>query len=300
MKQNVPYKPLSSHAATRPSNVQCPEDLNNLAVGRLNLKPESETKSLRKVELGKYDSRNPRRRVVEEALDPLDDNLFFADFDSIPMTKNKSRAQTEASKPSPASNKNHTDETNFESGSHGKLKAQYFDSFGKRGELNEMVLKDHTKQSVIFNISESQQMNFTFGNSNFNKELLQNNSSVIKSSNSGMLLETVEEVTQRDTATIQSRFRDMPEFGHETPPESQKSQRLKIPIKIVSSASKLSEQNRGEPDRQRFVMKSNPLRPPKVTYTKPETSPFGPRVGGTPFISQLKPEKLELRKQNND
>lgn len=299
MKQNIPYKPLSSHAASRPTKIDCPGDLNTQGGARINLKAESETKSLRRVEVDKFDSKLPRRRLVEEPLDPLDDNLFFADFDNLPLNKKKSRAQTEASKPSPASNKNHTDETNFDSGSHGQIRVQYFDSFGKKGELDEMVLKDQTKDSGVFNISESQQMNFTFGNSNFNRELLQNNSSVLKLSNSGMLLETVEEEKQRDTATIQARFNRLPEFGNDTPPVSQKSQRIKIPIKIVSSASKLSDQGKGEVDKEQVVRKSSPIRPPKVSSMKHESSPGGTWTGGVPLFSQLKPEKLEFRKQNN-
>jgi hypothetical protein len=296
MKQNVPYKPLSSHAATRPSNNIANEEPASHSFHIKEQKTVSATVDGQRKLVKNYHFQPNRFNTCTEPPDPLDDNLFFADIASNNAREYMSKDKTRGTNPSAQSNQEHTDETNFDSASHGKINMPYFDSFGKKGQLDEMVLKDQVRESAIFNMSESQQLNFTFGNSNFNKGLIRNNSSLLKSSQFGNLQESAQLLNQRESIPFKSTSQGVHEFAQETPPHSQKSQRLKIPIKIVSSAGKLLETNKEE---GRSVLKSNPLKPPRMTPIKREEvdpSFSRERSKGQTIVSQLKPEKLVIRK----
>lgn len=303
MKQNVPYKPLSSHAATRQTNTPTTEEPASHSYHSKENKIVSAAIDEHRKIVKKHFSGDRGR----EPHDPLDDNLFFADLDSNRLNVGHPPSRNGIRKQSVQSHPEHADDTDFESESHGKvMNVPYFDSFGKKGQLDEMVLRDQFRESAIFNISESQQLNFTFGNSGFQKALLQNNSSSLAASNIGQFNQHGLQVIPALAAPIQPEAspqkplsQGRAETKQETPPHCQKSQRLKIPIKIVSSAGKLQESSR---DDVRGTVSTHQFKPPRsIAQIKEGTEPgFGRDLStGKTIASQLRPEKLVLRKANN-
>lgn len=295
MKQNVPYKPLSSHAATRQVNTPTTDE------------PAShsfQSKDTRTVTA----TVDEQRKIVKirqnfqhhnfEAHDPLDDNLFFADIDAGSGRKPQYPSKLISGNASGHFQQEYIDETHYDSGSHQKINVPYFDSFGKKGQLDEMVLRDQVKDSAIFNISESQQLNFTFGNSAFQKALLQNNSSMVNSQ-VGQIQDARISSKQRETVPQKSSSQGQPDPSNETPPHSQRSQRIKIPIKIVSSAGKLTDTNKSD---SKPSLSANPQKPPRHLTTKRPDQDQGldrERSHGKTIAAQLRPEKLVVRTPNN-
>lgn len=172
MKQNVPYKPLSSHAPTRP---------NNLAIDTPKSDPKSSHLEHREIRKGptstgqNFFNSKGYTNQPENSMEPStsQDNLFF-DLDR--SSNNPSLRVSDSNKKGLSFN----DETNFESNTQEqRITLQYYESFGKTANLNEMCRNGGQAQSSLDqrmqNSGLSDKMNFTFGPNDLPKELLESN-----------------------------------------------------------------------------------------------------------------------------
>ena len=166
MKQNVPYKPLSSHAASRPTVAQTDELADKREISSENNTGGKPSRPIRIVNPKGEEVRRPGGLGGAQ-----NSNLFLLDTPDQMHLKNSSRFVS--------SFNTNGDGSGFETNNSDKIALEYAGSFGLNGELAQMLqgMADnttHLKDSMVFQLSspgQGQAMNFTFGASKFEGEL---------------------------------------------------------------------------------------------------------------------------------
>ena len=317
MRQNVPYKPLSSHAASRPTPI---------ALDTPKSEPKASQPDNKRGTHGLFQEKDIKTKQ-EYSIEPSssNENLFFANIER--ESNNPSLRVSDSNRNGASFNGSTRFETNVDE---HRISLQYYESFGKNTDLNLMcqqgkvnpALQSALEDDLLLKSSLTDKMNFTFGASELQQELpkqstlykaidetadfsrtkrtVEINSTAHQQPLSQ--LETVHKGSEKEKTRLKlptKSLKDKP-VQDISPGVSRENVKPRLPIKIVSSASKPTGAPNDGPEGSRLYSRG---RPPRLSSAKKDEDIDKPqekdgersaRVNS--FATNLRSEKLVVRR----